>query len=306
MSRRLLFVLALGVAAFLMSLVNLSTTSATGSDPPTPTPSGTFPCKAGCGFFITPTPTETLACKARCEFAITPTPTPTCGCGPSFRNYLPLVVEKPQPTPTPTDTPTPTPTSTDTLTPTPTFTSTPTPSVTPTTTETPIPGLPDLVVVRFYPSVTGFENGCWSGNGIIVLYVVVANQGGADAGPFGISVNGVEQARLAGLGAGQSQTVNTGSYYSYQTTVMVDDQNEVQESNEDNNTRTESVPMLTAPPTCTPTPSATPTPTNTLTPEATLTPTPTETPNPFATQTPTATVTMPCLSRTGRLCGRQS
>ena len=106
--------------------------------------------------------------------------------------------------------------------------------------------------------------------------MVVANQGGGDAGPFGIAVDGVEKARVNGLTAGQSLVVEAGGGNpAGPLTVFVDDKNEVLESNEGNNTRTDSVPVPTQPSTCTPTFTATLTPTATSTPTSTPTPTPT-------------------------------
>lgn len=127
--------------------------------------------------------------------------------------------------------------------------------------------------------------------------VSIENIGQADAGAFAVDVNGVQQDVIPGLAAGQMTSLWFPGYASGENTVIVDAAAQVQESDENNNTVSQMVPIPTLPPTCTPpppdaptptpTPSHSPTPTSTHTPTHTPTPTPTATPTPTPTPTPT-------------------
>jgi mannan endo-1,4-beta-mannosidase len=141
--------------------------------------------------------------------------------------------------------------------------------VTPVPTNTPTPALlPDLTVssMAIVPQ--------WSGcpNAPLVLSVRVSNIGAASAGAFAVTANGATQ-QVAGLAAGQSTTLQfTSFYYSSPNTATVDSANQVAESDETNNQRSQLLPIPDQAP-CTPTPT-TPTATRTPTPTPTVTPTP--------------------------------
>ncbi len=155
----------------------------------------------------------------------------------------------------------PIPTLPPTCTPTPTATSTPTATRTP----TPPPGtnLPDLVVQSMRVELeTG--GSCNFSSTQLGVRVVIANIGTAAAGPFVVEVNGARQTVSAGLAAGRTVSLWFPGYVFGLNTATVDVTNLVVESNEQNNTRSEQLPIPTLPPTCTPTPTLTPTPTITL------------------------------------------
>ena len=95
------------------------------------------------------------------------------------------------------------------------------------------------------------------------------NNGQAAAGSFVVNVNGAEQT-VNGLAVGETKAVFF-SGAGNPVTAIVDSTNMVIESNENNNTRSETLPVPTQPLPCA-------TPTHTLTPAATFTPTFTNTP----------------------------
>ena len=124
----------------------------------------------------------------------------------------------------------------------------------------------------------------------------MANVSQANAGAFAVDVNGGHQAAVSsGLAAGATTSVWIGHYLPGQNTATVDAGLEVAESNENNNSLTQQLPIPTLPPTCTPTATHTPTvtPTPTITPtETPITPgAPTHTPTATFTATPTPTAT---------------
>ena len=221
-----------------------------------------------------------------------------------FANALQVTsnVVLPTLTPTPIVTPTPTETAapTQTLTSTPITpgapTHTPTPTFTHTPTATPTALLPDLIIHSMQITL---ENGgaCNYTSTSLGIRVTVANVGQADAGPFAVDVNGGHQATVAaGLTAGATTSVWIGHYLPGQNTATVDAGVQVAESNENNNSLTQQLPIPTLPPTCTPTvtPTATRTPVPpTVTPTATRTPVP-----PTATSTPTRTPAPPTATPT--------
>jgi hypothetical protein len=87
--------------------------------------------------------------------------------------------------------------------------------------------------------------------------VIVENRGNADAGPFVVEVNGIQQPVGTGLAAGQSIGLWVEGYnQSGETRVVVDPVSQVEESNKENNVWAQRVPIPTLPPTCTPPPSA--------------------------------------------------
>lgn len=291
-------------------------------DPSAPTPTVT----------ATPTPAPTTTPTPTTTTAPTVTPTPTATPA-ATTTPTPTVTTPPTPTATLTTLPTATATDTSIWTPTLTRTATPTAIVaqtatrTPTPTNTPItptthtptatatPLLPDLVVQSMQITL---ESGgaCNFTSTSLGIRVTVGNQGQADAVPFVVDVNGGHQATVStGLAAGATTSVWIGHYLPGQNTATVDAGLHVLESNENNNSLTQQLPIPTLPPTCTPTvtQTSTPTPTHTPTlrpgetpPTATLTPTitrtspPTATPTATRTPTPTGTST-PSPTRTSTL-----
>lgn len=161
--------------------------------------------------------------------------------------------------------------------------------VTPTATATPDPAnLPDLFVsdVRIELETGG---ACDYSSTQLGTRVWISNNGGGDAGAFAVDVNGMRQA-VAGLPAGETTSLWFAGYANGgPTTVTADPDNQVQESNKDNNSFSQMLPIPTLPPTCTPPPPDAPTDTPTPTPSDT--PTSTSTPTPTATHTPTPTAT---------------
>jgi hypothetical protein len=156
--------------------------------------------------------------------------------------------------------------------------------LTPTATGTPdLANLPDLFVsdIRIELETSG---ACEYVTTPLGTRVWITNNGGGNAGTFVVEVNGGQQA-VAGLAAGQTTSLWYVGYASGSpTTVLVDPDNQIQESNRDNNTLSQTLPIPTLPPTCTPPPpdepTYTPTPTPSNTPTSTHTPTPTPTPTP--------------------------
>lgn len=151
---------------------------------------------------------------------------------------------------------------------------------------TPAP-LPDLVVMGARIELeTGGACGFTSTK--LGTTVRLGNVGQADAGPFVVRTNGAEQRFLQGLIAGETAVAWFPAYSSAaDTTITVDANSEVSESDEDNNTLSQMLPVPTLPPTCTPrlTATTTPTPTSTAAPSAVAsnTPAPTIPPPPAVT-----------------------
>jgi hypothetical protein len=119
--------------------------------------------------------------------------------------------------------------------------------------------------------------------------VGVENLGVADAGPFVVEVNGAQQTVETGLAAGQATSLWFEGYaYGSETQVTIDPEALIPDSNRENNSLSQMVPIPTLPATCTPSRAAAPT--DTPLPPATDTPVPpaTETPVP----PPAAAVTM--------------
>ncbi len=160
-------------------------------------------------------------------------------------------------------------------------------AVTPLSTTVP---LPDLFVSQLKIELeTGGD--CNYSSTQLGLRVGIWNIGNADAGPFVVEANGVQQTVATGVPAGMIATLWFPGYaYPGENRVIVDVTNQVQESNENNNAVSQMVPIPTLPPTCTPPPTEIPTatfiPTPTRTPTATPTPTSTPTPTPTPTNPP--------------------
>jgi hypothetical protein len=195
------------------------------------------------------------------------------------------------------------PTATPSGTPTDTPTSTPTRTATPTRTPTII--LPDLAFRYAYISMQGSSGGCVPQYNPLILYVCISNQGNSPAGPFTITVNDDDRARLDSLAAGAIPCIEAGPYDFGMDpiSIVLDHYNEVVENDETNNSWYGQVPQPTPPAICTPTKTGTSTSTPTHTATHTRTPTPTGTgtgtttatatksPTPTATVTPTPTLT---------------
>ena len=133
-------------------------------------------------------------------------------------------------------------------------------SSTPTVTEAP---LPDLVVIGM--SITLETGGdCDFSSTQLGVRVVFGNVGSADAGSFAVDVNGAQQTVAAGLAQGETSSLWFLGYVAFgENTAVVDVTFQVEESNEDNNTLAQIVPIPTLPSPCTPTATPTPTPTPT-------------------------------------------
>ena len=124
--------------------------------------------------------------------------------------------------------------------------------------------------MRFSIQLDG--SGCYSSKRI-GTYVSVQNSGFAATGPFSVTFDGSLMLRVAGgLQAGQSTLLWFDSY-PIQASATADSGNEVTESDENNNTLTQLLPIPTPPLTCkTATPGPTQPPTVTLIPTIKITP----------------------------------
>ncbi len=141
--------------------------------------------------------------------------------------------------------------------------------------------LPDLVIVH---AQIELETGgsCEYASTNLGVRVWIENQGSADADPFVVEANGIQQMVTGGLEAGQTVTIWFSGYSpSGENVVLVDANGQIEETREDNNTFSQMLPIPTLPPTCTPPAeeaSATPKP-------ATSVPTATQPPSPPAAVT---------------------
>jgi WD40 repeat protein len=133
----------------------------------------------------------------------------------------------------------------------------PTPSVPPTfaPTDTTL-SLPDLAIKTVSLEIeTVSDDECAAPTGRAWVFVQIDNQGDADAGPFLVQVNGTEQNVSNGLKAGKSVYLWFSEYNSL-TTVQVDTNSQIVESDETNNRLYQELPLPTQSPNClkTPTP----------------------------------------------------
>ena len=150
--------------------------------------------------------------------------------------------------------------------------------------------LPDLTITQMKVELP--NPSCLISGETLGLRVSVINSGQAAAGSFNVKFNDAQQT-VNGLAVGETKTVFFPGYANptgASVTVLVDSNGAIAESNEQNNSRTEQVPVPTQPLPCTSTPTATQTGTvapSSATPTATGTATATAT----ATATPTATST---------------
>jgi hypothetical protein len=136
--------------------------------------------------------------------------------------------------------------------------------VEPTRTRTPTPGptpgaedqgpLPDLAI-KYVKIELETGGDCDYTSTQLGLRVVIENTGDAGAGPFVVEANGAQQTVDEGLAAGETARLWFAGYkHGGENTVIVDTAFQVQESDEDNNSFSQLVPIPTLPPTCTPPP----------------------------------------------------
>lgn len=129
-------------------------------------------------------------------------------------------------------------------------------AVTPTPSPTPIPVLPDLEPVQVFVFSDSFGT-CLLHPANLHTWAVIQNHGGA-AGAFTVEINGQEVRLDQGLpGDGWADWIFVEGYSVGETKVVVDSENEIVESNEENNTLIDAPPIPTPLPTCSPTPSPT-------------------------------------------------
>ncbi len=136
--------------------------------------------------------------------------------------------------------------------------------------------LPDLAII--YAKIELETGGaCDYSSTNLGVRVWIENQGSADADPFVVEANGIQQMVADGLQIGQTVTVWFAGYSpNGENVVLIDASNQIQETREDNNTLSQRLPVPTLPPTCTPpaaSASTTPEPTAII-PTATLPPPP--------------------------------
>lgn len=130
-------------------------------------------------------------------------------------------------------------------------------------TRTPIPtftpqSLPDLVVESARIRIPGFTGRCLNGGpSNLSLEICIANRG-TTAGPFNLTVNGAHFARVDGIDTSDRECVFGPHTYPNETTIFLDDEDEIEEGDETNNETTRFVPIPTRPPDCTPTPTPMP------------------------------------------------
>jgi len=111
--------------------------------------------------------------------------------------------------------------------------------------------LPDLAITH---AQIELETGgsCDYTSTALGIRVWLENLGSADAGPFVVEGNGIQQMIAEGLAAGQTTTVWFEGYVNGENIVLVDAADEIKEVREDNNSLSQRLPVPTLPPTCTP------------------------------------------------------
>jgi hypothetical protein len=119
-------------------------------------------------------------------------------------------------------------------------------------TEPQLLSLPDLVVKSVKIELES-GGGCMEPGAELGTTIGLQNAGDGVAGPFIVEVNGVQGDVPTGLAAGSAVSLWVGGYASGdETSVLVDSGLEVEESDEENNTFFQMVPIPTPPATCTP------------------------------------------------------
>ena len=225
--------------AIAIAIATVMSERSTPVPPPSPTPT------------VTPSPTPTVTPTPTATFTPIPTPTFTPTPRPTF-TPTPTATFTPTPTatftPSPTSTFTPSPTPTATPSPTPTLTPTPTPTFTPSPTPTPSVR-PDLAVG---PVSTSSETPVvWEE---VSFTVSVTNQGTAPSGEFRVGLyDGGEVLdkrkvnRLISDGVTEVTFVWRAEAAPRTLSVVVDGDNQIVESNENNNEVTYHVEPLIPP-----------------------------------------------------------
>ena len=145
----------------------------------------------------------------------------------------------------------------------PTATTTPPPSSTPVLLPSNTPAKPDLVIAS---ALNNQLPDCVLPSYTMMYVVTLRNQGAGDAGAFAVNVLGSWR-QVTRLGAGQSVSLS-GIPYSGDNSITLDVNNQVDETNEENNSNFGNLLVPSQPPICTNTPTITiaPTKTPTLTP----------------------------------------
>jgi len=116
----------------------------------------------------------------------------------------------------------------------------------PTATFTPSPTLPDLTIGGMFIQLQ--NPSCLMPGDPLGVRIGITNNGQAAAGSFVVRVDGVDQT-VSGLGVGET-TILFFSGYHYPVTAAVDPANLIPESDENNNARSEMVPVPTPPLPC--------------------------------------------------------
>ena len=131
----------------------------------------------------------------------------------------------------------------------------------------PLPDFPnsnvDLIIkqMKVELETAGF---CGFTSTTLGVRITISNTGSADAGSFVVEVNGAQQTVSGGLAAASNTSLWFAGYVQFDPNVAeVDVLQQVEETNESNNTSSPQLPVPTLPPTCTPMPTLTPTPTPT-------------------------------------------
>lgn len=134
---------------------------------------------------------------------------------------------------------------------------TPTPVVQPNLPTPPPTGpLPDLVIAGVRIELeTG--NACSPSNAQLGIRVDILNTGTAPAGPFVVQVNNQQTFVSNGLAPGQFTTLWMPGYVTGPNTVIIDPAGQILESNRENNTVSQPLPVPTLPPPCPATPGVT-------------------------------------------------
>jgi hypothetical protein len=105
----------------------------------------------------------------------------------------------------------------------------------------------DLVISLASIGIQGYEGGCTSATSPLELTICVKNEDEGDAGPFTVTGGG-ETWNVSGLSAGQEQCLDPREVGGGSIEVVVDPDEQVVESDEDNNVMM--LPMPTPPPVC--------------------------------------------------------
>jgi WD40 repeat protein len=131
----------------------------------------------------------------------------------------------------------------------------PTPSALPTFAPTDTTqSLPDLAIKAVSLEIeTVPDDECAAPSGRFWVLIQIDNQGDADAGPFSVQVNGVDQNVPDGLKAGKSVSLWFSEYSPF-TTVQVDSNSQIVENNKTNNRLSQELALPTQSPNCVKTP----------------------------------------------------